>query len=173
MQQKQNTIKNENSGTGIMHFILNNYFCTARKSSLVSCASKTHPTAKGETQVHPSSSHLTNTFHNRSLFLWEAESRTFPCIQKLVKIIYESCWDTQYVISNSCFPPKHRLSISPRLSITRTSAARGLRGRGHCPSQRLPELPLTQCSWDEAIPHLGEAQWRHALGTARRLSDIK
>lgn len=47
MQQKQNIIKNENSGIGIMHFILNNYFCTARKSSLVSCASKTHRTAKG------------------------------------------------------------------------------------------------------------------------------
>lgn len=71
-------------------------------------------------QLHPSSSHLTNTFHNRSLFLWEAESRTFPCIQKLVKIIYESCWDTQYVISNSYFPSKHRLSISLLLSITGT-----------------------------------------------------
>lgn len=46
-QQKQNMIKNENSGTRIMYFILNNYFLTARKSSLVSCASKTHRTAKG------------------------------------------------------------------------------------------------------------------------------
>lgn len=47
-------------------------------------------------------------------FYGEAESQTFPCIQKRVRIIYECCWDAQYVISKSGFasPPHMPLSIA-------------------------------------------------------------
>lgn len=60
--------------------------------------------------------HQTPTWQIHSIievyFYGEAESQTFPCIQKRVRIIYESCWDAQYVISKSGFAPPPHMPLS-------------------------------------------------------------